>query len=149
MVEEIPMDKVVKQLVINVVIIFVSVIVIFVAKSFSTGEIMEWKEYLGADIMFVMITSLVTTVGWRFVESIVVHWGYNVFMSIALFFLVLGYGLAMAQVNNQFVIYYILISMLVFFVLYVIENIWIILHFKRVSKKNRINNVGYVRREEK
>jgi len=71
---------------VNLILVIVSVAVIFIAKTFANERMLAWTEYLGSDIMFVMITSLVTTIGWRFSENIVGHWIYNMIVCVVLFF---------------------------------------------------------------
>lgn len=79
------MEKVQKQIVVNVLIIVISIIVIFIAQTVASGKISPWREYLGDDFLLVLITSLGTTVGWRFSENIKGKWGYNLLVATLLF----------------------------------------------------------------
>ena len=127
------MRKIIKQIVVNSILVIVSVAVIFIAKTFANEGLLEWKEYLGSDIIFVMITSLVTTVGWRFSENIVGHWLYNVMICVILFFFSLEYGMAMIKWNDV-LLYGVCISFVVFLFFYFIENCIIIYYFKKTVK---------------
>lgn len=127
------MEKIKKQVMVNLILVIVSVIVIFIAKTVANDKVLVWKEYLGTDIIFVMITSLVTTVGWRFSENIIGHWLYNIIIGIIVFFLTLEYGIAMVK-RNSFILNGIIISMVVFLVFYLVENLIIIFYFRRAEK---------------
>ena len=130
------MEKIRKQITINCFLVFVSVFVIFISKTLSVGRILSYREYLGTDIIFVMITSLVTMVGWRFVENIVGHWVYNVIIALVLFFFTLEYGIAVSTTNNVLTTS-IVISLVVFLLVYIVENILIIFHFWKMNKINK------------
>lgn len=127
------MRKIIKQIVVNSILVIVSVAVIFIAKTFANEGLLEWKEYLGSDIIFVMITSLVTTVGWRFSENIVGHWLYNVMICVILFLFSLEYGMSMIKWNDV-LLYGVCISFVVFLFFYFIENCIIIYYFKKTVK---------------
>lgn len=127
------MRKIIKQITVNLILVIVSVAVIFMAKTFANEGLLAWKEYLSSDIIFVMITSLVTTIGWRFSENIVGHWLYNMLICVILFFFSLEYGMSMIKWNNTLV-YGVIISFVVFLVFYFIENCIIIYHFNKKIK---------------
>lgn len=61
------MEKVRKQIIINIVLVVASVLVIVLAKCYNADSFLGWRYWLGSDIVFVMITSLATMVGWRVV----------------------------------------------------------------------------------
>ena len=127
------MKKIIKQITINLILVIVSVAVIFLAKTFANEGLLAWEEYLGSDIIFVMITSLVTTIGWRFSEDIVGHWLYNVIICVILFFFSLEYGMSMIKWNDV-LLYGVIISSVVFLIFYFIENCIIIHYFNRTIK---------------
>lgn len=127
------MEKIRKQITINCLLVVVSVLVIFISKTWSVGKILSYREYLGTDIIFVMITSLVTTIGWRFAENIVGHWVYNVIIALVLFFFTFEYGTAVSTTNNILTTS-IVISLVVFLLVYIVENILIIFHFWEINK---------------
>lgn len=41
------MEKVAKQIVVNILLIGISILVIFVAQSVAGGKLLPWQEYLG------------------------------------------------------------------------------------------------------
>ena len=127
------MEKIIKQVTINLILVVVSVLVIFIAKTFVEGKLLGWKAYLGTDIVFVMITSLVTTIGWRFSENIKGHWLYNVIIGIVLFFFSMQYGMSIA-LSNDILKCSIAISLVIFLLFYFIENGIIIVYFKKSLK---------------
>ena len=124
------MEKIVKQVTINFILVVVSVLVIFFAKTFVEGKVLGWKAYLGTDVVFVMITSLVTTIGWRFSENIKGHWLYNIIVGLVLFFFSIEYGVAIA-LSNDILKYSIAVSLVFFLFFYLIENCIIIVYFKK------------------
>lgn len=134
------MKKIRKQITVNFFLVIVSVAVIFIMKTVYNDGLLEWKRYLGTDIIFVMITSLVTTIGWRFAENITGHWVYNLILAVILFLFVMEYGMSI-QYCNETLIYIIAVSIFVFLLLYIIENSIIIFHFKRITKS--IDKLSY------
>lgn len=127
------MEKILKQITVNLILVIVSVIVIFIAKTYANGKLLDWREYLGTDIIFVMITSLVTTIGWRFSESVIGHWLYNIVVCVILFLFAIEYGMSMVKCNSVLV-HGIVISLVIFLLFYFIENSIIIYHFKKLEK---------------
>lgn len=136
------MDKIKKQITVNMVLVVVSVFVIFLAKSYNADSLLGWRYWLGADIVFVMITSLATMLGWRFVEDIKGPWLYNILIGVLVLGLGVEYGLAIANCND-FLISCILISLILFLFFYTIENLLVVLYFKRREKDNMRNRLGY------
>lgn len=140
------LDKAKKQIGINLVIVVFSVIVIFLSKSIQAGGFLLSIEcYLGSDIIFVMITSLTTTVGWRCIEGI--HkWGWNVFVFFFLLVLSLIYGLSIASLS-PFIIILIECMLIVFLISTFVENLIIFCYFRHTEntskKKNCYNYLGY------
>ena len=93
------MSKVRKQMIINLLLVVVSAIVIVLAKSIPAGTLLPFGSYLGSDIVFVVISSLVGTMGWRYIENI--HsWGWDLFSVVALLVFSVFYGAAMATLNT-------------------------------------------------
>ncbi len=127
------MEKIVKQVTVNLILVIVSVMVIFIAKTYASGKLLDWKEYLGTDIIFVMITSLVTTIGWRFSESVIGHWLYNIIVGVLLFLFAIEYGISMVECNS-ILVHGIVISLVFFLIFYFIENSIIIYHFEKLEK---------------
>lgn len=127
------MEKIIKQITVNLILVIVSVVVIFMAKTVAHNRILNWKEYLGTDIIFVMITSLVTTIGWRFSENVVGHWIYNSSVCVILFIFAVEYGMSMIQCNG-ILIYGIEVSLVLFLFFYFVENCIIICHFQKLQK---------------
>lgn len=108
------MEKVAKQIVVNILLIGISILVIFVAQSVAGGKLLPWQEYLGDDFLLVLITSLGTTVGWRFSENIIGKWYYNILVVVLLFLLTLFYGIAMAIEMNEVLLLFIEIGTVAF-----------------------------------
>lgn len=127
------MEKIKKQITVNLVLVIASVFVIFIAKTCASGKLLGWKGYLGTDIIFVMITSLVTTIGWRFSESVAGHWVYNIIVCAVLFLFSVEYGISMIKCNSILKCG-IVISLVLFLVFYFIENCIIIYHFRKSGK---------------
>lgn len=136
------MDKVRKQIAINFLLVVVSVLVIILAKSFTANAWLGLKDWLGADIVFVMITSLVTMLGWRYVEKIEGFQIYNIVMAIVLFFYIFEYGYAIADCN-EIVQQFIFISLILFILLYAIEIILVIRYFQSQIRDSYNDHVGY------
>lgn len=133
-------EKIFKQIVINITLIFVSVLVVFAAKTFEADKILSVKAYLGSDIMFILITSLFTTLGWRFVEHITGNWIYNIVVIVILFYFTFEYGVSIIK-RDGFIIDSISISIFVFIAFYIAENIIIVNHFNRQKKSG--DNISY------
>lgn len=143
------MSKIRKQMVINLLLVIASAIVIVLAKSISAGRLMPFGSYLGSDILFVAISSLVGTMGWRYVEDI--HsWGWDLVSIIVLIVFSIFYGVAMV-ILNDFVKDLIIGALITFLIVYIIENVMIYQHFRR-QKVARVtvpsnNYVGYKYRD--
>lgn len=135
------MDKVSKQIQLNVALIFFSCVVIFIARSIALGEIATLRDCIGADIVFTMITSLATTSAWRIVEKIEGHLLYNVFLLISLAIFSIIYGAAIVTNSNKVVFTFIMIGIVLFVIMYVAENIIIIRHFRSIQVD--VTDYGY------
>lgn len=135
------MDKVSKQIQLNVALIFFSCVVIFIARSIALGEIATLRDCIGADIVFTMITSLATTGAWRIVEKIEGNLLYNVFLLISLAIFSIIYGAAIVTNSNEVVFTFIMIGIVLFVIIYVIENIIIIRHFRSIQVD--VTDYGY------
>lgn len=135
------MDKVNKQIQLNVALICFSCLVIFIARSIALEKVATLQDCVGADIVFTMITSLATTGAWRIVEKIEGNLLYNVFLLIMLALFSIIYGSAIATSDNEVVFTFIVIGAVLFVIIYVIENIIIIRHFKNVQVV--ITDYGY------
>lgn len=135
------MDKVSKQIQLNVALIFFSCVVIFIARSIALGEIATLRDCIGADIVFTMITSLATTGAWRIVEKIEGNLLYNVFLLISLAIFSIIYGAAIVTNSNKVVFTFIMIGIVLFVIIYVIENIIIIRHFRSIQVD--VTDYGY------
>ncbi len=127
------MDKVIKQIKLNVVLILLSCLVIFIARSIALGKIATLYECVGADIVFTMITSLVTTGTWRIVEDIKGDLLYDAFLLIIIIVFSIIYGAAITSSNNDAVFTLILSCAVLFVAIYIIENMIIIKHFKKMQ----------------
>ena len=127
------MDKVSKQIQLNVALIVFSCLVIFIAHSISLGKIAALQDCVGADIVFTMITSLATTGAWRIVEKIEGNLLYNLFVSFLLAIFLVIYGSAIADADNNAVFVFIVICAVLFVATYLVENIIIIKHFKNIQ----------------
>lgn len=135
------MEKIRKQIGINVGIIILSIIVMFICKSVYGKGFMPYRYYIGTDFIFLMLTSLATTVGWRFVEAIEVHWIYNLFSYGLL--IIYGYEYGMSLLTNEEVFLQIIeISSAIFLIVYFIENIIIYNYFGK-TLVNEKDEVGY------
>lgn len=94
-------QKVKKQIEINISIMIVSVIVIYIGLLFQPGlENISWKDGLNAELIFVMISSLGSVVGWRIVEGIRAAFGCNLFLIIVGGLSCLVYGAALVKNNS-------------------------------------------------
>lgn len=130
------MEKIAKQIVVNVLLIVLSVVVIVLAKMFTTKEfnIKNWESYMGSDILFVIVSSLITTCGWRFSEKIEIHWLYNLLVGFILVGFTFEYGIAVGVGNdfdNPIFSKLILFSLILFLVICFIEYMGIIIYFSR------------------
>lgn len=98
----------------------------------------------GDDFLLVLITSLGTTVGWRFSENIIGKWYYNILVVVLLFLLTLFYGIAMAIEMNEVLLLFIEIGTVAFILFYVLENVVIVKELYRRNNSSKSNNsVGY------
>ena len=143
------MDKISKQLLLNVVLVFFSFIIIFLVRSFAIKKFATMSDCMGSDVIFTMITSLLTTFFWRITEDIQMPFIYNIIILfiMALFFVV--YGLAIADPGNKFIIDIAFIFCDVFIFVYVIENIIIVYNLKhRFKEINVVIDYGYKNRED-
>ena len=123
------MSKIRKQMVINLLLVIASGAVIVLAKSIPAGKLLPYGEYLGSDIVFVVISALVGTMGWRYVEEI--HsWWWNLVSIVSLIAFSVFYGAAIA-ILNDFVKSLILGTLIAFPILYIKENVMIYRHFQR------------------
>jgi hypothetical protein len=142
------MDKVNKQIEQNVAIIVFSCLVIYIVKSVALGRMAYLHECAGADIVFTMITSLATTISWRVVEKVegnfVFFHNIVVFVVLALFAIL--YGIAIATNGNEVIVEFIYIAAGAFLVIYIIENVIIVNHFKK-KQTVTVEYFGYRDRE--
>ena len=122
------MDKLKKQIVINILIVVISVVVIFFAKSYQANGLLDWHKYLGSDIVFVMITALLTMVSWRYVETIKGNGIYNVIVLFIGIIFAIEYGLAIADCND-FLTTCISWSLLIFLIMLVIVSFILFIYF--------------------
>ena len=141
------MDKLKKQIVINILIVVISVVVIFFAKSYQANGLLDWHKYLGSDIVFVMITALLTMVSWRYVETLKGNGIYNVIVLFIGIIFAIEYGLAIADCND-FLTTCISWSLLIFLIIYIVENKIIIDYYISIERNRSRDNLGY-REEEK
>lgn len=145
------MSKIRKQMVINLLLVIASTVVIVLAKSIPAGSLLPFGDYLGSDIVFVVISALVGTMGWRYVEEI--HsWGWNLISIVSLIAFSVFYGAAIATMNN-FVKDLIIGTLIAFPILYIKENLMIYRHFQReqfAQKQGQSSNyLGYKYRDHK
>lgn len=145
------MSKIRKQMVINLLLVIASTVVIVLAKSIPAGSLLPFGDYLGSDIVFVVISALVGTMGWRYVEEI--HsWGWNLISIVSLIAFSVFYGAAIATMNN-FVKDLIIGTLIAFPILYIKENLMIYRHFRReqfAQKQGQSSNyLGYKYRDHK
>lgn len=145
------MSKIRKQMVINLLLVIASTVVIVLAKSIPAGSLLPFGDYLGSDIVFVVISALVGTMGWRYVEEI--HsWGWNLISIVSLIAFSVFYGAAIATMNN-FVKDLIIGTLTAFPILYIKENLMIYRHFQReqfAQKQGQSSNyLGYKYRDHK
>jgi hypothetical protein len=142
------MDKVNKQIELNVAIIVFSCLVIYIVKSVALGRMAHLHECAGADIVFTMITSLATTISWRVIEKVegkfVFFHNIVVFVVLALFAIL--YGIAIATNGDEVIVEFIYIAAGAFLVIYIIENVIIVNHFKK-KQTVTVEYFGYRDRE--
>ncbi len=138
------MDKVKKQIQLNVSLIVFSCIVIYIMKSITLGRMAGLQDCAGADIVFTMITSLATTIIWRIVETIYGHFIYNIIVAFILIFFAIIYGIAISMAENTVVKEFIYISVGLFIIVYMIENIIIVRYLKNKQAIN-LTYFGYTR----
>lgn len=141
------MDNIKKQIVINISIVALSTGIIVLAKSYILDHLATVKECLGADIVLVMISSLLSTFGWRFSENIKAHWVYNIFAVLITGVFCIEYGMALVECND-FLTNCICASLVVFIVIYIAENIIIYRHFKTQKRDKTVaqntDSLGYI-----
>jgi hypothetical protein len=140
------MDKVGKQIGVNVLLILFSCIVIFIVKSVDLGRFAQLKECVGSDIVFTMITSLVTTVTWRYFEQVEGKYLflYNIVVAFVMILFAILYGMSIVVDENEVVINFTYISFGLFMAVYIIENVLIINHFKNIHERSVITfDFGY------
>lgn len=120
------MKKVKNQILINVLLITFSCSVIYIVKSFTLGRVASFHDCLGSDIIFTMITSLITTFSWRLVEELGKCVPYNFFVGLAICIYCILYGIAIMGNINSVMDNFIIIGMIVFLLIYFVENCIII-----------------------
>lgn len=142
-------EKAKKQIMVNLFIVIFSAIVVFVAKSVYGGEIATFESCLGSDAVFIMITSMATSIGWRSVEQIH-NWIWDAFVFLFLLILAIIYGSSILSLSSAMISF--IKSMTVAFLFFTFgEYKLIFCHFKRqeiASKQNsRCDYLGYILRE--
>lgn len=142
------MKKVFYQIVVNFFIIFLSVLVIFLAKTIGFKKMMPYDYYLCSDLVFVMLSSLLTMLGWRYVESIFCRFWEPIVISgmVILSFL---YGISLMS-REPIILDIIRVCFFVFIAFYIIENIIVIVFFKKLEKSKSngpMNPLGYAERD--
>lgn len=136
------MEKIAKQIVVNIIIIFLSVLVIIIAKSYAANKLVfDTNSLFGPDIVFVIISSVCTMIGWRFVESIKAHWIYNLIVGVFLFLWTIVYGFNIAG-SNDFVIKCTWGVVFTAIIIYIIETVIICWHFKNNNSFDERDSLG-------
>lgn len=116
-------QKVKKQIEINISIMIISVMVIYIGLICQLGlQNISWKDGLNAELVFVMISSLGSVVGWRIVEGIRNAFGYNLALVIFSGAFCLEYGMALVVKNSEAVKMFIFYSIIPFLFFYVFEQ---------------------------
>lgn len=132
------MEKVRQQIEANVLIIIVSWFGIYMAYSLQLGRFaVFFKECLNADVVFSMLTSLITTLAWRLVERIRKGVVYELIWMICFGLFWALYGLSVIYDGSSLVCFLIKVSMVVFCIIYFIDNIIIVKEMKKRQKKEK------------
>lgn len=138
-------QKVMKQIIINISIMVSSVIVIYIGLFFQPGlKNISWKDGLNAELIFVMISSLGSVVGWRIVEGIRTAFTCNLLLIVVGGLSCLVYGVALVN-NNENVKMVILGFVLVLFGLYIIEQIRLLKFAAQKEPQKKSNHLKYKR----
>lgn len=130
------MKKVFYQILVNFLIIFLSVLVIFFAKTVVFKETMPYNYYLCSDLVFVMLSSLLTMMGWRYVESIFCKF-WEPIVLLCVVCLAILYGMSLIC-QESYITDFIRICVFGFILFYLIENFLVIRFFAK--QKNSKDN---------
>lgn len=142
------MNKVFKQVCVNVLTVMVSFFLLYIVKSVNKGNFLDISECFGADFVFIMISALATTAGWRFAEGIEGWWPYNVFLCVEGMVLFFEYGYALGE-SSDILITITKWTAVAFIIFYILENMIICLYFRNAKThyKNGTDSYSYKDRE--
>lgn len=136
-------QKVRKQIAINICIMSVSILVIYIGLCIEHGFYnLNWKDGLNAELIFVMISSLGSVVGWRIVEGIKKSFGYNLLLIMIGGAFCIEYGAALV-VNNEALKFIILISCILLLFFYISEQLALIFNAAKSEPKKKSNSLKY------
>lgn len=128
-------EKVTKQVAVNIGIAMISILLLFFIKCLTWGQIIAMEELLGAEFIFVLISALMTTIGWRFAEGIEGQWVYNILLAAEVVFLLVEYGYALSEASlSEVFSVFMRVTTVVFVVFYALENIIIYKYFIVINR---------------
>lgn len=136
-------NKVVKQILINISIMVISILVIYVAQSIQKKSYLSWKDGLNADLLFVMLSSLGTVVGWRVVEQIKCNFGHNLLLIIVGGVFCFEYACALIMNNNEVVKMCVFFSIVPFLYFYITEQVKLIHYASKNKIKGKRDSLRY------
>lgn len=140
-------SKIRKQIEINGCIFIISVFVIYLGLFIQSGfNHISWKDGLGAELVFVMISSLGSVVGWRIIEGVKRCFEYNVLIILAGGMFCLEYGIALVVNNSEAVKMWIFYSVFLFIILFICEQWALIGNVRKREPKNKSNSLKYRKR---
>ena len=135
--------KVVKQIEINVTIFIMSVLVIYGGQILQHGMDIRWKDGLNAELVFVMISSLGSVVGWRIVEGIKQRFEYNLLLFVISGMFCVEYGIDLVANNSEALRMWIFFSSVPFFTFYIFEQVKLLRHAIKSESKKKTNSLRY------
>lgn len=130
-----------RQIIVNWLIILISGGVIGISKVLALQRFIGWNDFLGSDVVFTMISAMIGTRGWRYVEDIKSD-KLNVVCYIYIGVLAILYGACIGNPASAFHAKLVAFAFVVFMIIYVIEHACIVKTLIKRNKKSSKNSLA-------
>lgn len=135
--------KIFRQIFFNIFIMLFSLLIIYIAKCVQNDSCVDIKEIYDSDFIFVLITSLITIVGQRYIENIKVSFYYWTFLVAEVLIMMYLYGLSIVK-DSGFIKDVGQYLLFIFGITYTIEVILILSGNKKIkNSNNKQGGFGY------
>lgn len=147
-IEALTLDGIKRQIAVNIGLIAISGFVIYFSTSFANKDFVTWDSCLDAEFVFTLLSTILGSFGWRYAEKNSASL-WDVVCAVFSVVLIIVYGSALAQDDNDVVRSMIRWAFWGFLLFYIVDNLIIVSHFKHKKevadrKRKRQRNVDYI-----